>query len=63
MPKGRRKVLVLGAVFCGGLLAGIALVLFFQARPQPVPDTSDLEEVPVEAFDSWHCLFCAVYLV
>ena len=45
MPKGRRKVLILGAVFCGGLLAGIVLVYFFQARPQPAPDTSKLEDL------------------
>jgi hypothetical protein len=43
MAKGLRRVLVLGAVFCGGLLAGIASVLFFLARPQPAPDTSSLE--------------------
>jgi hypothetical protein len=45
MLKGQRKVLVLGAVFCGGLLAGIALVLFFQSRPQPSLDTSELEDL------------------
>ena len=45
MLKGQRKVLVLGAVFCGGLLAGIALVLFFQSRPQPSLDTSKLEDL------------------
>jgi hypothetical protein len=45
MPKDQRKVLALGAVFCGGLLAGIALVLFFQARPQPALDTSNLEDL------------------
>ena len=45
MPKGHRKVLMLGAVFCGGLLAGIVLVYFFQARPQPAPDTSKLEDL------------------
>jgi hypothetical protein len=43
MPKGQLKILVLGAVFCGGLLAGIALVLLFQTRPQPPLDTSNLE--------------------
>ena len=45
MPKDQRKVLALAAVFCGGLLAGIALVLFFQARPQPTLDTSNLEDL------------------
>ena len=45
MPKDQRKVLALAAVFCGGLLAGIALVLFFQARPQPALDTSNLEDL------------------
>ena len=45
MPKGHRKVLMLGAVFCGGLLAGIVLVYLFQARPQPAPDTSKLEDL------------------
>ena len=43
MPEGQRKVLVLAAVFCGGLVAGIALAFFFQARPQPPLDTSKLE--------------------
>ena len=43
MSEGQRKVLVLGAVFSGGLIAGIALVFFFQAGPQPPLDTSRLE--------------------
>jgi hypothetical protein len=43
--KNQRKVLMLGAVFFGGLLAGIALVPFFQARPQPAVDASNLEDL------------------
>ncbi len=39
-------MLVLGTVFCVGLFAGIALVLFFsQARPQPALNTSNLEDL------------------
>jgi hypothetical protein len=45
MLKGRRIILILGAVFSGGLIAGIALVLFFQARPQPALDTSKLQDL------------------
>ncbi len=43
MSEGQRKVLVLGAVFSGGLIAGIALVFLFQPGPQPPLDTSRLE--------------------
>jgi hypothetical protein len=45
MLEGQRKILVLAAVFLGGLLAGIALITFFQARSQPEPDTSRLKDL------------------
>jgi hypothetical protein len=45
MVKGQQKVLVLAAVFLGGLLAGVALIIFLQAKPTPAPDTSRLEEL------------------
>ena len=45
MANGHRKVLVLVAVFCGGLIVGIASILFFLAKPQPAPDTSKLEDL------------------
>jgi hypothetical protein len=45
MVEGRRKILVLAAVFLGGLLAGGVLVMFFQAKPEPAPDTSRLKEL------------------
>jgi hypothetical protein len=45
MLLGQRKILGLLVVFLGGLLAGSALIIFFQARPQPEPDTSRLKEL------------------
>ena len=45
MVKGQQKILVLAAVFLGGLLAGVALIIFLQAKPTPAPDTSRLEEL------------------
>jgi len=45
MVKGQRKILVLAAVFLSGLLAGVALIIFLQAKPEPAPDTSRLEEL------------------
>jgi hypothetical protein len=45
MFDGQRKILGLLLVFLGGLLAGSALIIFFQARPQPEPDTSRLKDL------------------
>src|ERR1700724_4396831 len=45
MVEGQRKIFVLGAVFFGGLLAGVALAIFLQAKPEPVPDTSRLRDL------------------
>ena len=45
MREGQRKILVLAAVFLGGLIAGIAVVISFQVKPEPVPDTSRLKEL------------------
>jgi hypothetical protein len=45
MVKVQRKILALGAVFLGGLVAGVALVIFLQAKPEPAPDTSRLKEL------------------
>ena len=45
MREGQRKILVLAAVFFGGLIAGIAVVIFLQVKPEPVPDTSRLKEL------------------
>jgi hypothetical protein len=45
MLESQRKILVLTAVFFGGLLTGIAVVIFLQAKPQPPPDTSRLEDL------------------
>jgi hypothetical protein len=45
MLEGQRKILILAAVFFGGLLAGIGLVIFLQTRPEPVPDTSNLKDL------------------
>jgi hypothetical protein len=45
MVEGQRKIVVLAAVFLGGLLAGIALILFFQAKPVMAPDTSTLKDL------------------
>lgn len=45
MLEDQRKILVLASVFLGGLLAGIALVMFLEAKPQPAPDTSKLKDL------------------
>jgi len=45
MTEDQRKILVLAAVFSGGLLVGIALIFFLQARPEPAPDTSRLKDL------------------
>jgi hypothetical protein len=45
MREAQRKIFVLAAVFLGGLLAGIALVIFLPAKPQPTPDTSRLQDL------------------
>ena len=45
MVDRQRKILVLVAVFSGGLLAGIALVIFLQAKPEAAPDTSKLKDL------------------
>jgi hypothetical protein len=45
MREGQRKILVLAAVFFGGLIAGIAVVIFLQVKPESVPDTSRLKEL------------------
>jgi hypothetical protein len=45
MPEGQRKIIVVAAVFLAGLLAGIKLVIFLQARPQSEPDTSRLMDL------------------
>lgn len=45
MLEGQRKILGLLVVFLGGLLAGSALIIFFQAKSQPEPDTSRLKDL------------------
>jgi hypothetical protein len=45
MPVGGRKILILAAVFLGGLFAGIASVIFLQPKPEPAPDTSKLKDL------------------
>ncbi|MBV8377279.1 MAG: hypothetical protein JO279_09775 [Verrucomicrobia bacterium] len=45
MHVGGRKILIFVAVFLGGLFAGIALVIFLQAKPEPAPDTSKLKDL------------------
>jgi hypothetical protein len=45
MLAGQRKILGLLVVFLGGLLAGSALIILFQARSQPEPDTSRLKDL------------------
>jgi hypothetical protein len=45
MLDGQRKILGLLVVFLGGLLAGSALIIFFQAKPQLEPDTSRLKDL------------------
>ena len=45
MPKGQRRIFLLVAVFLGGLLAGIALIVLFQAKPAPAPDISRLKDL------------------
>jgi hypothetical protein len=45
MLERQRKILGLLVVFLGGLIAGSALVIFFQAKPQLEPDTSRLKDL------------------
>jgi hypothetical protein len=45
MGEDQRKILVLAAVFLGGLIAGITVVIFLQVKPEPPPDTSRLKEL------------------
>jgi hypothetical protein len=45
MLEGQRKILVVAAVFCAGLLAGIALLTFLQVKSEPAPDTSRLKDL------------------
>jgi hypothetical protein len=45
MGQGQRKIFVLAAVFLGGLIAGVAVVISLQIRPEPAPDTSRLKEL------------------
>lgn len=45
MAESQRKFIVAGSVFLAGLLAGIALVLLLQAKPQAEPDTSRLKDL------------------
>src|SRR6202051_5210300 len=45
MLEGQRKILVVAAVFCAGLLAGIALLTFLQGKSEPAPDTSRLKNL------------------
>jgi hypothetical protein len=45
MGEDQRKILVLAAVFLGGLIAGIAVVIILQVKPEPAPDTSRLKEL------------------
>ncbi|MBV9107629.1 MAG: hypothetical protein JO313_16565 [Verrucomicrobia bacterium] len=45
MREGHRKILVLAAVFSGGLFVGVAVVVFLQARPEPAPDTTKLKDL------------------
>src|SRR5271165_1889108 len=45
MVQRQRKIIVFAAVFFGGLLAGIALVILLQAKPEPAPDTSKLKDL------------------
>lgn len=45
MLEGQRKIFVLTAVFLGGLLTGIVLVILLQAKPEPAPDTSRLKDL------------------
>jgi hypothetical protein len=44
MLEGQRKIFGLLGVFLGGLLVGSALIIFFQTKPQPEPDTSRLKD-------------------
>jgi hypothetical protein len=45
MVEGQRKIFLFVAVFFGGLLAGIALLLFLEAKPAPAPGTSGLKDL------------------
>ena len=41
----RRNILLVVGIFFIGLVAGIALIIFLQAKPQPEPDTSRLKNL------------------
>jgi hypothetical protein len=41
----QRNIFLVGGIFFLGMVAGIALVIFLQARPQPEPDTSSLKDL------------------
>jgi hypothetical protein len=45
MAESQQKFIVVASVFLAGLLAGIALVILLQAKPQPEPDTSRLKDL------------------
>jgi hypothetical protein len=45
MLASQRNIFLVGGIFFFGLFAGIALVFFLQAKPQPEPDTSKLKEL------------------
>jgi hypothetical protein len=45
MVESQRKILVLVAVFLGGLLVGVAVIILLQGKPPPVPDTSRLKDL------------------
>src|ERR1700675_4129494 len=45
MVESQRKILVLVAVFLGGLLVGVAVIILLQGKPEPVPDTSRLRDL------------------
>jgi hypothetical protein len=45
MVKDQRKFFVLAAVFFAGLLAGVALIVFFPSQSEPAPDTSKLRDL------------------
>jgi hypothetical protein len=42
MGKGQQKTLLIAAIFFGGMIAGVVIVLLLQNRPQPAPDTLTL---------------------
>jgi hypothetical protein len=45
MVARRRNIFLVGGTFFLGLVAGIALVIFLQPKPQPEPDTSRLKDL------------------